>query len=208
MDPTQRFVRRHQHDLTSAQVRTPADFVSHHSQDIPETVGSTRSFLFKSYCLPQLAKLFFSCCLWSSYANVNVSHSIPFVLVFPDVTARCVRIPAHQLCSLVPCTSLNTSSFPLVHSLCLGDSVFVRIHPCFSRQGSLNDRADSLSAFIVTWLCRFSMRCKRCASWAASSVSVSFNVRRQDVEPSGFNLWRSFHHNPWRWGVPLLLCQL
>ena len=36
MDPTQKFVRRHQHDLTSAQVRTPADLVSHHSQDIPE----------------------------------------------------------------------------------------------------------------------------------------------------------------------------
>ena len=47
--------------------------------------------------------------------------------------------------------------------------------------------------------CRFSMRCKRCAPWAASSVSVSFNVRRQDVESSGFNLWRSFSHNPWQW---------
>ena len=36
MDPTQKFVRRHQHDLTSALVRTPADLVSHHLQDIPE----------------------------------------------------------------------------------------------------------------------------------------------------------------------------
>ena len=49
------------------------------------------------------------------------------------------------------------------------------------------------------WLCRFSMRCKRCASWAASSVSMSFSVRRQDVESSGFDLWRSFIHNSQRW---------
>ena len=33
---TPKFARRHQHDLTSTQVRTPADFVFHHSQDIPE----------------------------------------------------------------------------------------------------------------------------------------------------------------------------
>ena len=36
-------------------------------------------------------------------------------------------------------------------------------------------------------------------SWAASSVSVSFNVRRQDVESSGFNLWRPLNHKPWQW---------
>ena len=52
----------------------------------------------------------------------------------------------------------------------------------------------------MMWLCRLSMRCKRCTSWAASSVSVSFNVRRQNVESSGCNLWRSFNHNPWQWG--------
>ena len=50
------------------------------------------------------------------------------------------------------------------------------------------------------WLCRFSMRCKRCTSWAASSVFVSCNIRRQDAESSGFNLWRSFNHNSWQWG--------
>ena len=46
----------------------------------------------------------------------------------------------------------------------------------------------------------FPVRCKRCTSWAASSVSVSFNGRRQDVESSWFNLWHSFNHNPWQWG--------
>ena len=43
----------------------------------------------------------------------------------------------------IPYTSLNSTSFPLIHSLCLGDSVFVCIHPCFSRQGSLKNRFDS-----------------------------------------------------------------
>ena len=38
--------------------------------------------------------------------------------------------------------------------------------------------SDSLSAFVIMWRCCFSMRCKRCASWAASIVSVSFIVRR------------------------------
>ena len=107
--------------------------------------------------------------------------------------------PAHHLCSRVPCTSLNSISFPLFNSLCLSDSVFVRIHPCFSRQGSLNDRSDSISAFIVMWLCRSSIRCNHCASWTASSVSMSFNVCGQHVESSGFNLWRSFNHNSWQW---------
>ena len=63
-----------------------------------------------------------------------------------------------------------------------------------------HDLSGSLSAFVVMWLCRSSVRCKRCASWAASNVSVSFHVRRQDVESSGFSFWRSFHHNPWQWG--------
>ena len=147
---------------------------------------------------------------------MDVSHSVLFVLVFSDVTARCVRISnRHLLISSVPgfhkhiaCTSLNSSSFPLFDSLCLSESVFARIHPCFSRQGSLNDRSDSFSAFVVMWLCRFSMRCKRCTPWAASSVSVSFNVRRQDVESSEFSFWRSFQPQFLAMEVPLLLCQL
>ena len=48
--------------------------------------------------------------------------------------------------------------------------------------------------------CRSSMRCKRRTAWTTSSVSVSFNVRRQDVESSELNLRRSFNHNPWQWG--------
>ena len=160
-----------------------------------------RSFLLNSYCLPQLVRLFFTCCHWSSFVNVDVSHPVLFVLVFSDVTARCVRLSNRHLLIIsvfrstkhTPSTSINSSSFPLFHSLCLGDSVFVRINPCFSCQRSLNDRSDSLWAFIIMWLCRFSMRCTRCTSWTASRVSVSFNVRRQDVESSWFNLWHSFN---------------
>ena len=93
-----------------------------------------------------------------------------------------------------PALLSNRALFPT--STCSGSATLF----CFSCQVSLNDLSDSFSTFVVVWFCRFSVRCKRCASWAASSVSVSFNVRRQDVESSGFNLWRSFNHNPWQWG--------
>ena len=102
---------------------------------------------------------------------------------------------AHHLCSRVhrhiPCTSLNSSSFPLFHSLCLGDSVFVCIHPFFSRQSSLNDRSDSLSASVIMWFCRSSMRRKRSTTRTTSCVFVSLNVSRQNVESSQLNLRRS-----------------
>ena len=48
----------------------------------------------------------------------------------------------------------------LFHPLCLGDRVFVCTHPCFSRQGSLNDRSDSFSTFVVVWFDRSSIRCQ------------------------------------------------
>ena len=214
MHPTQKFVRRHQHDLASAQVRTPADFVSHRSQDFPEqTVGSEDADALEASCSNRTVFLNLSGCsspaasepLLPTWMSPNLSS---FVLVFSDVTARCVRMSNRRLLIIsVPGfhrhISLHLAQlelFPLFDSLCLSDSVSVRFYPCFSRQGFLNDRSDSLSAFVVMWLCRFSIRCKRCASWAASSVSVSFNVYRQDVESSGFSFWRSFIHNSWQWG--------
>ena len=107
----------------------------------------------------------------------------------------------------IPCTSLNSSSFPLFDSLCLSDSVFVRIHPCFSRQGSLNDRSDSLSAFIVMWLCRFH---------AMQAVHIRCNLQC-DREPRCLPTTRRiFSAQPLEFfqlpslamGVPLLVCQL
>ena len=119
---------------------------------------------------------------------------IMFFVVLSFLLARCDRMSIRHLL-LIP---RYTHSAFFFHSPCLGDSVFVCIHPCFTHQGSLNDRSDSLSAFVIMWLCRSSMRCERRTAWTPSSVSVSYNVRRQDAEPSGFNLWRSFNHNPWK----------
>ena len=97
----------------------------------------------------------------------------------------------------------------LFHSLCLSDPVVVCIHPRLSRHGSLNDRSDSLSAFVIMWLCRSSMRCKRRTTWTTSSVSVCCNVRGQIVETSRLNLPRSFNHNPWQWSpAPSVSCDL
>ena len=89
--------------------------------------------------------------------------------------ARCDRMSTRRLLLIaglrwhITCTSLNSSSFPLVHSLCLGDSVFVCIHPCFSRQGSLNSRSDSFSTYVFVWFDRSSMRCQCCKTRTASS---------------------------------------
>ena len=104
--------------------------------------------------------------------------------VFCDVTARCVRISNRHLLIIsvpglhwhIPCASLNSSSFLLFHSLCLGDSVIVCIHPCFSRQGSLNDRSDSFSAFVIMWFCRSPMLCQLSTTRRTSCVSVSLNI--------------------------------
>ena len=46
------------------------------------------------------------------------------------------------------------------------------------------------------WFCHSSMRCKRRTTRTTSSVSVSLNVSRQNVESSQLNLQRSFNHNP------------
>ena len=212
MHPRQKFVRRHQHDLTSAQVGTPADFASQRYSWIGRRC-CTRSFLLESYSLLQLVRLFFTCCLWSSFANVDVSHSVLFVLGFPDVTARCVCMPnRHLLISSIPGfhrhVPAHRSPRALFLSITRSVSAILSLYAFILALPLkvLNDRSDSLSAFIVMWLCRSSMRCKRCTSWTTSRLCMRFNVRRQDVE--SFNLLRSFNHNPWQWGVPLLLCQL
>ena len=127
--------------------------------------------------------------------------------VFSDVTARCVRMSdRHLLITSVP-DSIGTSPAPcatrffsLFDSLCLSDSVFIRIHPCFSRQGPLNDRSDSLSLSLHSSLCGcVAFPCDASAAHPGQPP-VSFNVRRQSVESSGFSFWCSFNHNPLQWG--------
>ena len=139
----------------------PRPTLSHRSQDIPEQ-HVDRKLLMYSELLAQTDPLLLT---W-------MSLSLLFVLVFYDVTARCVRMsnppPAHHLCSRI--SSL---------SLCLSDTVSVGLQPCFSRQGFLDSHSDSLSEFISTRFCRFSLRCKQRVSGTTSSVSVCFKIRRE-----------------------------
>ena len=145
--------------------------------------------------------------------------------VFDDVSARCIRMSTRHLLIIsvpgfqrhIPCTSLNSSSFPPFHTLCLSDSVFVCINPCRSRQNSLNDRSDSFSGFVIIWFRRSSMRCKRSkrsTTRTTSSATVSLDVSRQNAESSRLNLRSSFNHNSRHWVSRSffvsfdLLCQL
>ena len=97
---------------------------------------------------------------------------------FHDVTARCVCMSNRHLLIIyvsrflrhIHCTSLNSSSPLPSDSLCLSDSVLACINPCFSRQGFLNSRSDSLSEFISTWFCHFSLRCKQRVSRTTSQT--------------------------------------
>ena len=49
----------------------------------------------------------------------------------------------------IPCTSFYTRSFSFFHSLCLGDSVVVCIHPRLTSQGSPDNCSDSFSTFVI-----------------------------------------------------------
>ena len=171
------------------------------------------SFLLESQCLPQFVRLFFLSCLRSSFAIVHVSHSVLFVLSL--FLARCDRMSIrHQL--LVPkfhrhiaCTSLNSSSSPLFHSLCLGDFVFVCIHPGFSRQSS---------SLVVLIRSRHSLLCGLfalpCDTSAAKTPTTNLQCdrepRRQQTTHRIF-LTRPLEFIPPQslaMEVPLLLCQL
>ena len=99
----------------------------------------------------------------------------------------------------ISCISLNSNSFPLFHSLCLGEPVFIRIHPCFSRQSSFNNRSNSFSTFVVMCFDGSSMRCQCCTTQTTSCVTVSPDVTRQHVESSWLSLRNSFHRNPSQW---------
>ena len=123
-------------------------------------------------------RLFLMCCLRSPSTHVYVCHSVLVVLSL--VFARCDRMSIRICCSV--------SAAP---SLC--------IHPCRARQGSLDNRSDSFSTFIVVWFRRSSVRCLRCTTQTTSSVTVSLDVCRRHVESSWLNLWSSFNCNPWQW---------
>ena len=123
-------------------------------------------------------RLFLMCCLRSSFTHMDVSQSV--IVVLSLVFARCDRM------SIRICSSVSAAP-----SLC--------IHPCRTGQGSLDDRSDSFSTFIVVWFRRSSVRCQRCTTQTTSSVTVSLGVCRRHVESSWLNLWSSFNCNPWQW---------
>ena len=151
-----------------------------HSKLLARIVLSSSTYPVVLHSLPRILLLpmwiyliLFSSC-WLSVMSPPDASACP--------TAICSSSLFPGSIGTSPCTSLNSSSFPLFHPLGPGDSFFVCIHPCFSRQGFLNDRSDSFSTFVIMWFDRFSMRCQRCTTWTTSSVTVSFDVSRQLVE--------------------------
>ena len=175
--PTQKFLRRHLHDRTFAQIRTPADFVSHHSEDIPEQqVG--RKTLMHSEILAQIVLssltcrgCFFNCCLWSSFANVDVcSLRAGFLWHHRQMGPHVEPPSAHHLCSRVPnahtpaprSTRTLLLSFTRSVSAILSLYAFILASPV---KDSLNDRSDRFRCFVMMWLCRSPMRCKRRTAW-------------------------------------------
>ena len=122
---------------------------------------------------------------------------------------RVISLPRQMRPHVDPsCACLNWSSFPLFHSLCLGGSFFVCIHCCFSRQGSVNNRSDSFSTFVVVWFDSSSMRCQRWTPRTTSSVTVKRRCPQTTrrlvlAQPLDF-----FPPQCWAMEIPLLLCQL
>ena len=80
----------------------------------------TRSSLLKSQCPPQLVRLFFTCCLWSSSANVDVPFC-PLWAVFPwcyrQMRPHVEPPPAHQLYS--PGSMVTSPAPRSTRDLCL-----------------------------------------------------------------------------------------
>ena len=120
------------------------------------------------------------------------------MLVLYVVTATCVRMSnRHLLIISVPGFLRHISAPRSIRALLLSRTCFLpailslyvsilascqgSLHPGFSCQGSLKNSSDSLSEFILSWFCRFSMQNQR-VSRTTSHVSVSFNIRIQDVE--------------------------
>ena len=119
MHPTQKFVRRHQHDLTSARVRTPADFcVSPLARHSRATVGSEDAAALGASCSNRT--VFLNLSGWSSPVASDpllptwMSLILPSSCWFPlDVTARCVRLSnRHLLIISVFTGTIRTSPAP------------------------------------------------------------------------------------------------
>ena len=102
MHPTQKFVRRHQHDLTSAQVRTPADFVSHHSKGYYRvTAGSEDVDALEASCSNRTVFLKLSGCSSPAASDPHLPMCMSLILS-SSCLVFCGVTPAHHLCSRAP----------------------------------------------------------------------------------------------------------
>ena len=146
------------------------------------------------------------------FANVDVSHSVLFVLGFlkchrqmrppvepPDAHHLCFQVPqAHPLQARFLSFTRSVSAVRSLYALILAFPVkvlsMIYLIP--------------LSTFVVVWFDRSSIRCQRCTTRSTSCVTVSLDVSRQHIESSWLNLRNSFHHNSWQWRSSSFLCQL
>ena len=122
------------------------------------------------------------------YANWDVLLFCSLRVVFsssPNATAC-----RSAICSPLHAT-LNSSSLLLLHLLCLGDTIFVFVDPCFTRQGLLDKLSDSFSTFVFVWFDRSSTRSQRCTTRRTSSVIISLKFSKHG-KSSWLSLQNSF----------------
>ena len=158
----------------------PADHVSHRSQDIPEQQVGRKTQLH-SELIAQVVLCSLTC--------QAVLHLPPLILFCQRGYLSFYPLRAGSISASPAPLSTQTRFFSFTHSVSsiLSFYAFILAFPVkvLSMMGS-----GSLSAFVIMWLCRSCMRCKRRATRTTSSVSMSFNVRRQNVEISWLNFRR------------------
>ena len=107
---------------------------------------------------------------------------------------------AHHLCFHVPWAHLwHLSQLERSVSAILSLYAFILALPVkvLSMIVLILSRHSSLCGFVA-----FPCDASAAHPWAASTLSVCFNIRRQHVKSSEFSFWCSFNHNPWQWDGP------
>ena len=167
----------------------------------------TRSFLLESFCLPPFVKLFFTCCLWSSFTNVDL-------ILFSSYWFSVMSLPSASACRTAICSSslfpgsidhispVPLSSPTLFFPFARSDSAILSLYAFI-----LAFPVKVLSMIVLIrsrhsssmWFCRSSMRlqpqhnpdnlqCVREPQCLLTRRRI-FSAQRR----------RSFDHNPWPW---------
>ena len=193
MDPTKTVVRRHQHDLTTAQERTPADCVSQQQSDLRTLLNSellAHIVPSSSTCrvvldlLPLILFCQFGCLMLFSLCWFSVM-SPPDTYAYRTAACSSAQFPSSIRTSHAP---RSTRALFLAWTRCLSDCL------CMHSSFLVRSRYSSFYGFVAR-------PCDGNAAQPAktSSVSASFDVRRKDDEIFWVNLWRSFYHNSRQW---------